>query len=73
MRPLTTPSRTADARLGGLARRPAGQDGGCVGPRRSPGKEAAMAPGLESATIPSDGHAIVTVRGDIAADTAIEL
>ena len=32
-----------------------------------------MAPGLESATIPSDGHAIVTVRGDIAADTAIEL
>ena len=32
-----------------------------------------MAPGLESATIPSDGHAVVTVRGDIAADTAIEL
>ena len=32
-----------------------------------------MAQGLESATIPSDGHAVVTVRGDIAADTAIEL
>ncbi len=32
-----------------------------------------MAPGLESATTPSDGHAIVAVRGDIAADTAIEL
>jgi anti-anti-sigma regulatory factor len=32
-----------------------------------------MAPGLESATTPSDGHAVVTVRGDIAADTAIEL
>jgi anti-sigma B factor antagonist len=32
-----------------------------------------MAPVLESATTPSDGHAIVTVRGDIAADTAIEL
>jgi anti-sigma B factor antagonist len=32
-----------------------------------------MAPVLESATIPSDGHAIVAVRGDIAADTAIEL
>ena len=26
-----------------------------------------MAPGLESATIPSDGHAVVTVRGDVAA------
>jgi anti-sigma B factor antagonist len=32
-----------------------------------------MAPVLESATTASDGHAIVTVRGDIAADTAIEL
>ena len=32
-----------------------------------------MAPGLESATTASDGHAVVTVRGDIAADTAIEL
>ena len=32
-----------------------------------------MAPGLESATTSSDGHAVVTVRGDIAADTAIEL
>ena len=32
-----------------------------------------MAPGLELATIPSDGHAVVSVRGDIAADTAIEL
>ena len=32
-----------------------------------------MAPGLESATTPSDGHAVVTVRGDIAADTATEL
>jgi anti-sigma B factor antagonist len=32
-----------------------------------------MAPVLESATTPSDGHAMVTVRGDIAADTAIEL
>jgi anti-sigma B factor antagonist len=32
-----------------------------------------MAPVLESATIASDGHAVVTVRGDIAADTAIEL
>jgi anti-sigma B factor antagonist len=37
------------------------------------GKEAAMAPGLESATTPLDGHAVVTVRGDIAADAAIEL
>ena len=32
-----------------------------------------MAPVLESATTASDGHAVVTVRGDIAADTAIEL
>ena len=32
-----------------------------------------MAPALESATTPSDGHAVVAVRGDIAADTAIEL
>jgi anti-anti-sigma factor len=32
-----------------------------------------MAPVLESATAASDGHAIVTVRGDIAADTATEL
>jgi anti-anti-sigma factor len=32
-----------------------------------------MAPVLESATTPSDGHAIVTVCGDIAADTALEL
>ena len=32
-----------------------------------------MAPVLESAITPSDGHAMVTVRGDIAADTAIEL
>jgi anti-sigma B factor antagonist len=32
-----------------------------------------MAPGLESATTASDGHAVVTVRGDIAADTATEL
>jgi anti-sigma B factor antagonist len=32
-----------------------------------------MAPGLGSATTSSDGHAVVTVRGDIAADTAIEL
>jgi anti-sigma B factor antagonist len=32
-----------------------------------------MAPRLESATIPSDGHAVVTVHGDIAADTAVEL
>jgi anti-sigma B factor antagonist len=37
------------------------------------GKEAAMAPGLESATTASEGHAGVAVRGDIAADTAIEL
>jgi anti-anti-sigma factor len=41
--------------------------------RRSPGKEAVLAPGLESATTASDGHAVVTVRGDIAADTATEL
>ena len=32
-----------------------------------------MAPGLESATTASDGHAVVTVRGDITTDTAIEL
>jgi hypothetical protein len=32
-----------------------------------------MAAGLESATTASDGHAVVTVRGDIAADTATEL
>jgi hypothetical protein len=32
-----------------------------------------MAPVLASATIPSDSHAVVTARGDIAADTAIEL
>jgi anti-sigma B factor antagonist len=31
-----------------------------------------MAPGLESATTASDGHAVVTVRGGIAADTATE-
>jgi anti-anti-sigma factor len=32
-----------------------------------------MAPLLQSATTPSDGHAIVTVRGDIDADTAAQL
>jgi anti-anti-sigma factor len=32
-----------------------------------------MAPLLQSATTPSDGQAIVTVRGDIDADTAAQL
>jgi len=32
-----------------------------------------MGPLLQSATTPSDGHAIVTVRGDIDADTALQL
>jgi hypothetical protein len=36
-------------------------------------KEAAMAPLLQSATTPSDGHAIVTVRGDLDTDTAAQL
>jgi hypothetical protein len=32
-----------------------------------------MAPLLQSATTPSDGHAIVTVRGDLDTDTALQL
>jgi anti-sigma B factor antagonist len=32
-----------------------------------------MAPLLQSATTPSDGHAIVTVHGDIDSDTAAQL
>jgi anti-anti-sigma factor len=32
-----------------------------------------MAPRSQSATTPADGHAIVTVRGDIDADTALQL
>ncbi len=32
-----------------------------------------MAPLLQSATTPSDGHAVVTVRGDIDSDTAAQL
>ena len=32
-----------------------------------------MAPLLQSATTPSDGHAIVTVRGDLDTDTAAQL
>jgi stage II sporulation protein AA (anti-sigma F factor antagonist) len=32
-----------------------------------------MAPLLQSATTPSDGHAIVTLRGDLDADTAAQL
>jgi anti-anti-sigma factor len=32
-----------------------------------------MAPLLQSATTPPEGHAIVTVRGDIDADTAAQL
>jgi len=38
-----------------------------------PSKEATMATSLESAVTPSDGDAIVTVRGDINADTAPQL
>jgi anti-anti-sigma regulatory factor len=40
---------------------------------RSAGKEATMAPLLQSATTPTDGSAIVTVRGDLDADTAAQL
>ena len=36
----------------------------------APNEEAAMAPLLQSATTPSDGDAIVTVRGDIDIETA---
>jgi stage II sporulation protein AA (anti-sigma F factor antagonist) len=36
-------------------------------------KEAAMAPLSQSATTPSDGHAIVTLRGDLDTDTAGQL
>jgi hypothetical protein len=32
-----------------------------------------MAPLLQSATTPSDGHAVVTVRGDLDTDTAAQL
>ena len=32
-----------------------------------------MAPLLQSATTPSDGHAIVTVRGDLDTETAAQL
>ena len=32
-----------------------------------------MAPLLQSATTPSDGQAIVTVRGDLDTDTALQL
>ena len=32
-----------------------------------------MAPLLQSATTPSDGHAVVTVRGDIDSETAAQL
>ena len=32
-----------------------------------------MAPLLQSATTPTDGHAVVTVRGDIDSDTAAQL
>jgi anti-anti-sigma factor len=38
-----------------------------------PSKEATMATSLQSAVTPSDGDAIVTVRGDIDADTAPQL
>jgi anti-anti-sigma factor len=38
-----------------------------------PSKEAAMATSLQSAVTPSDGDAIVTVRGDLDADTAPQL
>jgi hypothetical protein len=43
-------------------------------PATSPsGKEAAVAPLLQSATTPTDGSAIVTVRGDLDAETAAQL
>jgi anti-anti-sigma factor len=38
-----------------------------------PSKEAAMAPLLQSATTPSEGDAVVTVRGDIDNETAGQL
>jgi CspA family cold shock protein len=55
---------------------PAGSRSGWRGgsrPCRSQSKEAAMAPLLQSATTPSDGHAIVTVRGDLGTNTAAQL
>jgi hypothetical protein len=39
----------------------------------APSKEAAMAPLSQSATTPSDGHAIVTLCGDLDTDTAAQL
>jgi len=38
-----------------------------------PGKEAVMAPLLQSATTPADGPAVVIVRGDLDSDTAAQL
>src|SRR5829696_1408372 len=74
-RPPTCDRSSPSSRTAGAStwRSPGGwRDGSRVG-RVAPRKEAAMAPLLQSATTPSDGHAIVTVRGDIDTDTALQL